>query len=65
MSLIYYSIEKGVNQSGVVIAAASAETKTFELAIELSDTPSRVDVTNALEHMKNVILASDWPPAIP
>lgn len=65
MALIYFSIEKGANQSGVVIANASAETKTFELSIDLGDTPSRVQVINGLEHIKNVILRSEWPPNIP
>lgn len=64
MASIFYLLEKGQPQTSVTVANA-AGSATVEVEVDLGDTPSRVDVVNALEHIKNVILRSDWPPDVP
>jgi hypothetical protein len=62
MASRYYGCERG-GKSDSVTDGSSSTSKTVEVVVDLADGANRNEVIEALENIKNYILADQWPPA--
>lgn len=64
MASRYYGVSKGLQQKTSVAEGSSTNSKDVELVIDLStNSPSKNDVLQAIEAIKEKITEANWPPA--
>lgn len=63
MASRYYALAVGGHLTDVA-EGSSTQSKDVEIAIDLStNSPTRIQVLNAIETIKNFITQDNWPPA--
>jgi hypothetical protein len=58
----FFGIELGADAHTVAEDSTSGG-EAIEVVVDLTDSPTRIQVLEGMEHLKNYITTCDWPPA--
>jgi hypothetical protein len=59
MASVFYGINRGEGDTSVA-TGASTQSKDFEIQVDLTNTPTKLELRNAVLHLLTYIDRNDW-----